>query len=252
MGKAKGDPARSKTRPSSSSLAASLVQSPGPVPFGGFGGYVGSSRVDAAPGVDGDVLLDVDGEAALHLRRLSKKDPTTKLKALSALRTFFQEHPGNALASLVPAWIFEYKRLIQDSCRQVRESTHHAMSALATAIGRGLAPHLRGLMGAWWVSQFDSSREVADAAHCSFQVAFPSQKKRLDVLLYSLSDVLSYLDETLRLTPQTISDKSTPIDESTEKHERVISSSMLAIAALLDVLIQPVKTASDGGSSKDF
>lgn len=35
---------------------------------------------------------------------------------------------------------------------------------------RGLARHLRSLMGPWWVSQFDPSREVAEAAQRSFQV----------------------------------------------------------------------------------
>jgi hypothetical protein len=61
------------------SLAASLLQAPGAAASVGFGGYVGSSRVDTASPFEGEVSLDVDGEAALHLRRLSKKDPITKV-----------------------------------------------------------------------------------------------------------------------------------------------------------------------------
>jgi hypothetical protein len=57
MGRAKGDPARSKSRPSSSSLAASLLQAPGAAASVGFGGYVGSSRVDTASPFEGEVSL---------------------------------------------------------------------------------------------------------------------------------------------------------------------------------------------------
>ncbi|KAM7522007.1 hypothetical protein LguiA_011909 [Lonicera macranthoides] len=46
MGRQKGEAARSKARPSSSSLAASLL--PSGATAVGFGGYVGSSRLDAA------------------------------------------------------------------------------------------------------------------------------------------------------------------------------------------------------------
>ncbi|KAI5321584.1 hypothetical protein L3X38_030655 [Prunus dulcis] len=47
MGKQKGEAARSKARPSSSSLAASLVPSGSTVSVG-FGGYVGGSRLEAS------------------------------------------------------------------------------------------------------------------------------------------------------------------------------------------------------------
>uniref|UniRef100_A0A2P2LM22 E3 ubiquitin-protein ligase listerin n=1 Tax=Rhizophora mucronata TaxID=61149 RepID=A0A2P2LM22_RHIMU len=50
MGKQKGEAGggKSKARPSSSSLAASLLPSSGSVATAGFGGYVGSSRLDTS------------------------------------------------------------------------------------------------------------------------------------------------------------------------------------------------------------
>lgn len=58
----------------------------------GFGGYVGSSRVDTALPVDDSVpFQDIDGEMAQHLKRLARKDPTTKIKALASLSELLKQ-----------------------------------------------------------------------------------------------------------------------------------------------------------------
>ncbi|KAJ7543989.1 hypothetical protein O6H91_09G060900 [Diphasiastrum complanatum] len=117
------------------------------------------------------------------------------------------------------------------------------MRSLVAVVGKGLAPHLRSLMGAWWVAQFDPYREAADAAKASFQAAF-SGEKRMEALVYCVDDIFAYLSENLKLTPQTLSDKTTPLEESAEKHELVICSSLLAMTALLDVLFASMKMGS--------
>ncbi|GFZ19947.1 HEAT/U-box domain-containing protein [Actinidia rufa] len=77
MGRPKGDGNRSKARPSSSSLAASLL--PSGTAAVGFGGYVGSSRVESSlSSDDASPFLDIDGEVVQHLKRLARKDPITK------------------------------------------------------------------------------------------------------------------------------------------------------------------------------
>ncbi|KAG0592544.1 hypothetical protein KC19_1G261500 [Ceratodon purpureus] len=234
MGREKGASARGKSRPtSSSSLAAAH---PGGIPLG-FGGYVGSSLIETTVSAEREVSQDVDGEAALHLKRLSKRDPTTKLKALAALRTLFKEHSVTELDAILLSWVFEYKRLAQDNNRQVRENAHGAMGDLTTNAGRGLARHLRSLMGAWWVSQFDPSREVAEAAQRSFQATFPDRKKRVDALIYCLKDIMAHVDDNLNLSPQMLIEMGTLSEEVAEKLERILSSSLLALAALLDVLV---------------
>ncbi|GLJ37723.1 hypothetical protein SUGI_0766400 [Cryptomeria japonica] len=248
MGKQKGDGSRSKNRPSNSNFAASLLQS-GAASVG-FGGYVGSSRIDTTLTKESNTLLDVDGEVAQHLRRLSKKDPVTKIKALTSLSSLFRQCSASDLCQLVPQWVFEYKRLVQDNNRQVRQTAHDAMANLAITIGRSLAPHLRSLMGAWWLGQFDPYTEVAEAARRSFQAAFPVQEKRLEALAFCENEIFLYLDENFKLTPQTISDKTAPTEELEEMHQRVVSSSMLALASLLDVLLGPPlqRTTSENGS----
>ncbi|CAJ1970732.1 unnamed protein product [Sphenostylis stenocarpa] len=99
MGRPKGENARSKSRPSSSSLAASLLSSgPAAAAAVGFGGFVGSSRLDL-PSSSEDSLpfVDVDSEIAVHLKRLGRKDPTTKKQNLmsdngTVMKTFFNRH----------------------------------------------------------------------------------------------------------------------------------------------------------------
>ncbi|XP_058075497.1 E3 ubiquitin-protein ligase listerin isoform X2 [Magnolia sinica] len=172
MGRQKGEGGRSKSRPSSSSHAASLLPS-GTAPVG-FGGYIGSSRLDPSISNDESVpFLDVDGEVAQHLKRLGRKDPTTKLKALTSLCTLFKQRSGEEVVQIVPQW-----------------------------------------------------------------AAFPAQEKRLDALILCASEIFLYLDENLKLTPQAMLDKATPMDELEDMHQRVISSSLLALSTLVDILLE--------------
>lgn len=237
MGRQKGEAARSKARPSSSSLAASLL--PSGATAVGFGGYVGSSRLDTSIPTTQDAaspFLDIDGELAQHLKRLSRKDPTTKLKALTTLSTLLKQKSAKDVSPIIPQWAFEYKKLLLDYNREVRRASHDTMANLVSAVGRDLAPHLKSLMGPWWFSQFDAVNEVSQAAKRSFQAAFPAQDKRLDALMLCTDEVFMYLEENLKLTPQSLSDKAVALDELQEMHQQVISSSLLALATLLDVL----------------
>lgn len=238
MGKQKGDGGRAKARPSSSSLAASLLPSASAGVAVGFGGYVGSSRLESTlSSEESSPYLDIDSEVAQHLKRLARKDPITKLKALSSLSALLKEKSGKDIAPIIPQWAFEYKRLLLDYSREVRRATHEMMTSLVITVGRDLAPHLKSLMGPWWFSQFDSNSEVSQAAKRSLQAAFPAQEKRLDALLICATEVFIYLEENLKLTPQNLSDKAIALDELEEMHQQVISSSLLALATLLDVLV---------------
>ncbi|KAL9169500.1 hypothetical protein ABFS82_04G082900 [Erythranthe guttata] len=236
MGRAKGEAARTKSRPSSSSTAASLL--PSGVTAVGFGGYVGSSPVNSSLASTPDAVpfTDIDGEVAQHLKRLSRKDPITKLKALTSLSQLIRQKEAKEIVTIIPQWAFEYKKLLMDYNREVRRATHETMTNLVSAVG-DLAPHLKPLIGPWWFSQFDSVSEVSQAAKRSFQAAFPAQERRVDALMLYSSEIFTYIEDNLKLTPQSLSDKATASDELEEMHQQVLSSSLLALAALLDVFL---------------
>ncbi|GFP97346.1 E3 ubiquitin-protein ligase listerin [Phtheirospermum japonicum] len=438
MGRAKGEAARTKSRPSSSSLAASLLP-PGATAVG-FGGYVGGSRVDCSLTSTSDAppSTDIDVEVAQHLKRLSRKDTTTKLKALTSLSKLIKQKTSKEIGTIFPLWAFEYKKLLLDYNREVRRATHDTMACLVSSAGghaqlpfpaysilllspcleknlashfvecndrgfqsmvgvhyehmiscglpatfehllppksnpcfcliikisstgpsgggrpedstpstltpshrpvsilftsfylaifrRDLAPHLKLLIGPWWVSQFDSVYEVSQAAKRSFQAmvyskvqktgsvikpvklqvqwfsgstvvelvinhrftiswfnsalctgfgsvlagsdrfysqltgsvknvvfglhgqaitfcrlgrqtAFPAQERRVDALILYSSEIFTYIEENLKLTPESLSDIATASDELEEMHQQVLSSSLLALAAVLDVFV---------------
>ncbi|KAL1217589.1 E3 ubiquitin-protein ligase listerin [Cardamine amara subsp. amara] len=246
MGKPKGDAARSKARPSSSSLAASLLPSGSAATAVGFGGYIGSSRFETSlSNEDSASLLDLDSEVSQHLQRLSRKDPTTKIKALTSLSELVKQKKGKELLPIIPQWIFEYKKLILDYNRDVRRATHEVMTNVVTGIGRDLAPHLKSIMGPWWFSQFDLASEVSQAAKSSLQAAFPAQEKRLHALNLCSAEIFSYLEENLKLTPHNLSDKAIALDELEEMYQQMISSSLVGLATLLDILLHgPDKAGS--------
>lgn len=52
----------------------------------------------------------------------------------------------------VQPWAYQYKKLVLDPARMVRAEANAAMGLLAVALGKGLAPHLKGLMGPWFLA----------------------------------------------------------------------------------------------------
>ncbi|KAG0483594.1 hypothetical protein HPP92_011678 [Vanilla planifolia] len=245
MGRQKGEGGRGKNRASSSSFAASLV--PAGVSSVGFGGYLGSSRIEhSSTAEESPSNLGVDSELAQHLKRLGRKDPTTKVKALMALCVLFKEKPGEEIVHILPLWVYEYKRLLLDYNREVRQATHDTMTSIVAVVRKGLAPHLKSLMGPWWFAQFDPVPEVSQAARFSLEAAFVTSERRLDALILYVNEIFSYLDENLKLTPHAMSEKATPADEIEDMHQRVISSSLLAISTLIDILLgKKLETTSE-------
>ncbi|KAG5190249.1 hypothetical protein JKP88DRAFT_175802, partial [Tribonema minus] len=127
-----------------------------------------------------------NSDLAMLFKRLTKKDPTTKLKALSQLQNLCsaaasaaeapqrgtppqQEHlhhhqafltPDDVIG-LVPHWVYIYARLALDNDRRVRESANATLSHVAAANRKAVVPFLRQLLGPWWICMADPASEVA-------------------------------------------------------------------------------------------
>lgn len=59
------------------------------------------------------------------------------------------------------------------------------------------------------------------------QAAFPAHEKRLEALILYTTEIFLYLEENLKLTPQSMSDKVTAADELEEMHQQVTNSKFL-------------------------
>lgn len=125
----------------------------------------------------------LDGEVAQCLRHLSKKDATTKLKALAALRELCASKQPADLAAALPPWAYHFQRLTSDAAKPVRCEALAAMAALATTVGRALAPSLKTLLPPWWLAACDPYADVAAAARRSLAEAFPGQKQTAALVL---------------------------------------------------------------------
>ncbi|KAK9814763.1 hypothetical protein WJX72_011133 [[Myrmecia] bisecta] len=233
----------------SSAKAADLLSAAPPRAAGafGFGGFSGSRPIDtvrssSASELSGDagapevaISSDLNAEIAQHLRRLSKRDRTTKLKALQGLNALLAERSIADLTATLPAWAYVYNRLVLDNDRAVRLEASAVLGRLAGRVSRALAPFLKTLAGPWWLAQFDPHADAAAAARAAFQQAFAGPKQR-EALLFCHAEVVAYLEESLNARPEALGDvRKESAEEVAERGERVQAAALLALASLLDV-----------------
>jgi E3 ubiquitin-protein ligase listerin len=193
---------------------------------------------------------DLDPELSLTLKKLSKRDPTTKIKALGELLAFCRtEGEGGRteeeLALVLPQWQQPFQTLALDADRRVREALFETLGALVVRVKKHMTKHLRGLMLPWLCARFDTESSVRSAANVAFSALLPPAKIA-DALLYCKADILHGIDTNLAHTVQTLCDpKLYSKEEADETIARVHSSSLLSFAHMLEAL--PVEQAANFG-----
>lgn len=103
--------------------------------------------------------------------------PAQNLEELISQRT-----PADLTIMLQP-WIYHFKRLLLDPSKSVRIKAAVVMAAVATAVGKAVAPQLKALLGPWFVASFDPYPDAAAAAKKSLADVFPG-RKQLDALTF--------------------------------------------------------------------
>ncbi|KAF2069388.1 hypothetical protein CYY_009292 [Polysphondylium violaceum] len=236
MGKDKAKNLRGpKYNPSSSGEAGTLM--------GSGSGFIGFSAFSTTltNATDPD-YYQVDPQYQVLLKKLQKKDSTSRLKALEELNKLFadiniesaDETSLLSIKSLLHAWEFMYKRLVNDDDRYVRDLASLCLGTLGSRVGKHLGAHMKTLLGPWLFAICDRKDQSVNTALQSFNNIFP-EKKRKDVLVFGHDKAIEYLCENLQETPSTIGDsKSIAPEVLQERYERCISNSLLAIEYLID------------------
>ncbi|KAM3933975.1 E3 ubiquitin-protein ligase listerin [Leptodactylus fuscus] len=230
---------KGNVRPSSSGRAAELLaKESGTVPgFIGFG--TAPSDLGYVPAVQGAEEIDnlVDADFRMVLRKLSKRDVTTKLKAMQEFGAMCKERDMEIVRGVLPYWPRNYCKISLDHDRRVREATQQAFEQLILKVKKYLAPHLKNLMGFWLLAQCDTYSPAASAARAAFEAAFPPHKQP-EALAFCKDEVLNVLlDHLLKETPDSLSDPQTvPPEEREAKYFRVVTCSLLALKRLLSML----------------
>ncbi|XP_052088236.1 E3 ubiquitin-protein ligase listerin-like [Mytilus californianus] len=227
---------KGNVRPSSSSQAAQLLVTTGTAPTG-FIGFSGSPGYVPASQVFDDIDNTLDADFRLVLRKLTKKDSTTKVKALQEFSVLCEEKDIEHLKAVLPFWPRIYNKVALDVDHKVRECTQQSMNTLVLRVRKNLAPYLKSLMGSWLLCQCDTYPTVSTAAQQAFQTAFPPAKQT-DALVFCKSVVTEYLvDNLLNQTPNTLSDSTTTEqDDMVNKYNRVLTSSLLALRKLITAI----------------
>ncbi|XP_037380951.1 E3 ubiquitin-protein ligase listerin [Talpa occidentalis] len=226
-------------RPSNSGRAAELLaKEKGTVPgFIGFG--TSQSDLGYVPAIQGAEEIDnlVDSDFRMVLRKLSKKDVTTKLKAMQEFGTMCAERETEIVKGVLPYWPRIFCKISLDHDRRVREATQQAFEKLILKVKKQLAPYLKSLMGYWLMAQCDTYTPAASAAKDAFEAAFPPSKQP-EAIAFCKDEIASVLhDHLIKETPDTLSDPQTVSEEEREaKFYRVVTCSLLALKKLLCLL----------------
>ncbi|CAG8781723.1 2815_t:CDS:2, partial [Racocetra fulgida] len=134
-----------------------------------------------------DKLTDVNLDPALVLifKRLSKRDTTTKLKALEELEAYLRGKEDNE-TDLGKFFV----KLAIDVERRIRYATYTCHLLIVSKVKKRLASSLKEIIGVWIISLFDQYKDVARVAMESFQV-------RVDLLFvdYSLLKAAQQYDD---------------------------------------------------------
>ncbi|KAI9491003.1 hypothetical protein BDB00DRAFT_940644 [Zychaea mexicana] len=246
MGKPPKQPKVKGLKPASSSRAADLASSGSvnALSFQNLGGFaqfasaIPGSPV-ATPGSDVDTLSlanSLDAELVVILKKISKRDAVTKLKALEELEAYLKANK-DAVPAVVSSWTKMYTKLTIEVDRRVRLAANNVHLLISTNAKKKLAPHLKEFIGAWLITMFDQSPDVARAARNSFEIVF-SEDKRQGVLEFCQKDILEYVTEMiLSKTPDTLSDpRHITKEDMTAKFARVISCCFYCVCHVIEKL----------------
>ena len=140
--------------------------------------------------------LSIPVEFRLTLRKMTKKDVTTKIKALQEFIDLCSEATQETLKTILVFWPRIYSRLAVDGDRRVREKTASAHSQFSSKLGRNIAPHLKAMMGAWFTSQCDTYPPAALLATNSIKSCFPGSKLT-DAVTFCHNEIVDYISDAL-------------------------------------------------------
>ncbi|KYN02241.1 hypothetical protein ALC62_07025 [Cyphomyrmex costatus] len=217
--------------PSNSSRSAELLGTAMPN-FVGFSAVKDGGYVPVLPGLSlcsiNEVEMNsIDSNFQVTLKKMSKKDATTRFKALQEFTTLCQDAELSTVEGMLPFWPRFYCALSIDIDHRVREATQLAHAALVKRVGKGIALYLKQLAGAWFTAQYDTYPPAASAAINSFNSTFPPWKI-INAIIHCQCEILLYISNNVIMhTAQTLStQKSLTKEEMEAIYERVLTANL--------------------------
>jgi hypothetical protein len=193
-------------------------------------------------------------QIVVALKNLSKRDSTTKAKALEEL----QEHLSTAAAydgvetALLDAWGNLYPRTCIDNSRRVRQLAHTLQGYITVSSGKRILPYLPKIIGSWLAGTYDSDKGVARSAQDALEAAFSTVEKRDALWKVYRQALLDHVEDAVLVqSQQTLSDeRTTSPDDSEAKHVRVMSTAAFVLLQLIKR--EPASVSAKTGSSSGY
>lgn len=176
-----------------------------------------------------------DPNVAVVLRNLTKKDPTTKTKALEDLQAHLTTQSTAATESaLLTVWAVLYPRLSIDPARRVRTLAHAVTGRIASIAGKTITPHLTAIIPPWLAGCHDSDRAASQSAKDALALTFPSIEKLKGVRRVFHHAVVTYsIDAITNESVDTLSDQRVvKSDDAQATYARVVATSIALLTQL--------------------
>lgn len=180
-----------------------------------------------------DLSAISDPNIVVAFKSLSKKDSTTKSKALEDLQSLLAK--VEVQDPILEAWNNVYPRTSIDTSRRVRQLAHTVHGQIASASGKKIAKYMPRTIGAWLAGLYDNDKLVAKSAQDALELVFPTAEKREALRKAYQEPLLDFVRNAIeKESPQTLSDeRSTSPDEAVAKYARVVASSIGLLSSLL-------------------
>ena len=221
------------------------------------------------------VYLGSDSELSVIAKKLTKKNTTTRVKALSELKVILevitcpsvqyllrsyiilalycivtlshclQDRGQSVIGEFAPFFVFVYHRLVYDNDRNVRTDLNILLQLLFDIDKPVLRSYLPSLIGPWWMCMSDSSTVVSSRAQAAFELTFKLPHKRRAILTHLSPAICRFAREAFSAKVESLSDLSNcSLDEADERFERVLTSCMRSIGTLAAALAPPLSPPS--------
>ncbi|KAF2011902.1 hypothetical protein BU24DRAFT_495013 [Aaosphaeria arxii CBS 175.79] len=179
-----------------------------------------------------------DPNVVVYFRNLSKKDSTTKAKALEDIQAYISTLQEPVEDGILEAWIKTFPRTSIDNSKAVRQNAHALHGLIAVSAGKRLAKHMPKSVGAWLSGLYDADRSVTEATQNSLRQVFSTAEKIQNIRRAYQQPILEYCRDAIdKETTQTLSDERTVSkDDAEAKYSRVVAACISLIGSLISNL----------------
>ncbi|KAF2821605.1 RING zinc finger protein-like protein [Ophiobolus disseminans] len=174
-----------------------------------------------------------DASVKVYFKNLSKRDSTTKAKALEDIQAHVLREPVEE--GVLEAWVKVYPRTSIDNAKAVRQNAHLLHGQIAASSGKRIAKYMPQSVAAWLCGLYDSDRSVVEATQSSLRQVFNTPEKIQNIRKAYQQPILEYCRDAIdKESVTTLSDERTVSpDDAQSKYSRVISACIALLGSLL-------------------